>query len=106
MKYTYNTTLYFRVADEEHDIPCRIEYRVTPGAEAMREEPGYGPTVGVTQMNVKAGHGSFPELPFWMWEALIDESLEAELLENAAATDEYHRDQAADAKREEGMLER
>jgi hypothetical protein len=104
MTYTYKTTLAFRAADDEHEFLCRIKFVVYPGSPQTRDDPGSDPAANIHEASVQ--HGShWLDLPWWLFDSLIDdEGLKAELLQHAAEDDEYHRDQKADADREERAI--
>lgn len=109
---TYKTGILFTLSDsvdaKEHDVELVIKYRVSPGCEPTREQPGEGPTVSIESAILRSLHvmpTTYEDAPRWLWPYLEDdEALTAELLAHAAASDEYARDQAADARREERRL--
>jgi hypothetical protein len=112
--HTYRTGIVFTLSDSadavQYDVDLTIRFTVTPGAEATREEPGYGPSVEIRDAYVLSGIGTIKRseenAPDWLWPFLErDEDLAAELLAHAQQQDEYARDQADDARREELMME-
>lgn len=108
MSYTFHTELTFSFsddADEPHRVPLILKYTITPGAEATREEPGYGASVNVQTAYIKTQDGFPRELEGWMWLIMeADEALMDELIHHARCIDEWNAEQAADAKREEARL--
>jgi hypothetical protein len=106
MSYTMHTSFRVHVSDElgddGHEIPARIIYSVMQGYPDTLEEPGCGPTVSINSIDI--GGISAPGWLFSMVEN--DEGLANELLTHAAETDGHARDQAADARRDERMMER
>ena len=112
MSYTYKTELVFTLSDsvdaEQRHFPLVIRYTVYPGCEPTLEQPGEGPSASIQSASLG---GAFHPLgahdaPAWLWSYLEgDEALNGELLAHAAQTDEYARDQAADARRDERKLE-
>jgi hypothetical protein len=111
-EHTYKTELVFSLSDsvdaDEHHIPLELRYTVYPGCEPPLEQPGEGPSTSIQRATIG---GRFHPLgahdaPSWLWSYLEgDEALLAEMLAHAAAANEYARDQAADARREERRLE-
>lgn len=106
MAYTMHTSFVVHVnnelGDDGHEVQARINYSVSKGYPDTFEEPGWGPSVSI---NALTADGT--DAPGWLiGMAEEDDGLIAELLAHAADTDEHARDQAADARREEQMLER
>lgn len=106
--YIFRTNLVIAVAGlAEHEPALTIRYTVTPEWPPSLEDPGSPAEVTMTSISVKALSGFDCEVEGWLWAYLEqDDDLHAELLAHAAADDEYRRDQAADARREEMQLER
>jgi hypothetical protein len=106
MSYTMHTTfvvnLTFDLGGDGHDLSVRINYSVSKGYADTLEEPGCGPSVSIN--SISAGGA---DAPAWLWAmAEADESLTGELLAHAADCDERARDDAADARRDDLMMER
>jgi hypothetical protein len=114
MPYTMHTGVIFTLTDdidrEEHEAKLRLKFRVYPARAATMTEPGEAASVSIQEADIEHGTGlgrQFIPAPPWLWPALeSDQRLHAELLAHAADTDEYARDRAADARREEMMMER
>lgn len=112
--YKYQTGILFTLSDAvgaaEHDVRLTLKYTVYPGCAPTLEQPGEGPSVSIQSATVYSHIATFRreyDAPEWLWPYLeSDEALVAELLAHAANADEYARDQAADARREERTLER
>jgi hypothetical protein len=101
--YTYRTDLRFTVdGGEEQSVSLILRYYVHPGCEPTREQPGEAPYAEISaKSRIHIAGDQYP-LSDWMYDFLDpDETLRAELLSNAADADEYGRDQAADARRED-----
>jgi hypothetical protein len=114
--YTYKTGILFTLSDasaaDPHEVTLTLKYTVSRGYAATLEEPGEGPSVSLQTATITATPQANGQLrraydaPDWLWPFLEgDEALHAELLAHAADDDEYARDQAADGRREERMLE-
>lgn len=112
--YTYRTGMDLRFSDsmdaDEHSVDLTIHYTVSPGCRATFEQPGEGPTVSIQGATITSAIGTKlqreDDAPDWMWPFLEkDAALAAELLAHAEDADEYARDQAAEARREERLLE-
>lgn len=113
-RYIYRTDFMFSLSAgvnaAEHNLVLVLQYTVSPGCEATRDQPGEGSVVIVADAHIESGQGTIYRrtevVPNWLWPFIEgDEELQAEMLAHAAELDEYARDQAADAKREEQMLE-
>jgi hypothetical protein len=104
--YTLKTALLFTLSDnndsdDPHEVKLVIRFNVYRGCEPTLEQPGEGPSASIQDVTIIHEGRSYPA-PEWLWPFLeSDEGLQGELLHDAVCTDEYHRDQAADAKREE-----
>lgn len=108
--YTYRTGLAFTLSDsvdaDQHSVDLTIRFTVHPGCKATLEEPGEGPSVSIQAATIITKMGTQlqreDDAPDWMWPFLEkDEALQAELLAHAADLEEYARDYAADARRED-----
>lgn len=111
--YTFRTDFEFTLVPfgPEYQVELAIRYSVNPARELAREQPGEGASVEFSSAKIIVGHGSANrreyDAPDWLWPFIeADEELAGDMLEAAAADDEYARDQAADARREEQRLER
>ncbi len=115
--HTYRTGIVLSLSDSvdaaQHDVELIVRYTVRPGCEVTREQPGEGPSIEFSSATISQGYGLVGfgrknyDAPDWLWTFIEkDEELQAELLSHAEQMDEYARDQVADAKREEQMLER
>ena len=111
MTYTLATGILFTLSDnndsdEPYEAKLHIRFTVYRGCEPTLEQPGEGPSVSIKSA-VIVHEGRSYDAPEWLWPFLeSDEGLQGELLHHAVCMDECHRDHAADAKREEQMLER
>lgn len=113
MAHTYKTGIVFTLSDSsdalQHDVNLTLKFTVYPGCEPTREQPGEGPSVSIQSATIRClhrGDGREHDAPDWLWPFLeADEALAAEMLASAAHDDEYARDQAADARREERQME-
>src|SRR5206468_2406556 len=114
--YTYKTGILFTLSDasegDQHEVALTLKYAVSRGYAATLEEPGEGPSVSIESATITSTPQANGQLarayaaPDWLWPFLEgDEALHAELLAHAADDDEYARNQAADARRKERMLE-
>lgn len=111
--YTFRTDFDFSLVPwgPEHQVELSIRYSVQPGCEPTREQPGEGPSVEFSSARIIVGHGTVNrreyDVPDWLWPFIeADEELAGDMLQAARDADEYARDQAADARREEQKLER
>lgn len=90
---------------EEHEVDARVSYWFTPAWPASSMDPGSGATVEIDNIQIANGK-DFHGLPGWLVDAFRDdEELIADCLADKAESDEYAREQAADARREERFLE-
>lgn len=106
MRYTYKTGIVFTLSDsadaEQHEVKLELRYTVHPGCEPTLEHPGEGMSVSILDAFVDRSPA-----PGWLWPFLeSDQSLADEMIAHASDIEEYRHDQAAEAKREERMLER
>lgn len=104
MPYTMHTQFTVHVSDQlgddGHDVNATITYSVDLGYPDSFEEPGCGPTVSISAIYIDGGYA-----PAWLIAiAEQDNGLTEELLKHASDCEEYRRDQAADARREERLL--
>jgi hypothetical protein len=113
MSYSYLTTLLVSVAGgTERELTLRLRYTVTPGSEDYWDgqmwQQGWAAEVELSEALVELPKPrEWVAVPEWIFSILYgDTDLQAELLSNAADSDEYHRDQAADMRREELRSER
>lgn len=103
MPYTMHTSFVVHVCDQigddGHDIEAVIGFSVHPARAATLEEPAEDASVSIHNIYVDGSYA-----PGWLFEmAEKDDGLTAELLDHAVDTDEYDRDQAYDARREDRL---
>jgi hypothetical protein len=106
--YTIRCSLIFGLSfggpDPERD--ALVEFSATKGASATRDDPGYPPEADLRSIKVRGHHG-WEDIPAWMFVAFQDdEEFLSALLAEAAERDEDASERAAEARREEQMLER
>lgn len=90
----------------EVEVDAIITFRVTPGREATREEPGEAPEVEIIRFQLSSMGSVFADAPQWMVRRFEnDDSFNSWLLQEAAERDEYNRECAAEAKAEERRME-
>jgi hypothetical protein len=112
MAYTYKTELLFTLSDgateEPHRVKLEVKFTVNRARSATLEEPGEGASVSIHDAHIVTTTGIYRNAevaPNWLWPFLeSDEALQSEMLTAAVEDDEYARDQAADARREESRL--
>ena len=91
--------------DAEHEFSrLVVEYRYGKGYRQTMTDPGEPEHVEIGRVYVKAGDAINP-LPEWMLEPLT-EQLERLCLADWHGANEYAREQAAEMRREDLMLER
>ena len=104
---TFKTGFAMHVWDGgEYEFQAVISYRVYPGSPQTRDDPGCDATAEIETVRLVKLDGTkeYP-VPAWLQAMLEgDEALLDSLLSDAADADEYARDQAADATREEQRL--
>jgi hypothetical protein len=109
---TYRTTLYMTtIGSDEHKLELEFRYSVTPGSDdywdGQQWQPGWAAEADIRSARIKVAPTEWVAMPEWMFGLFYaDSNFQEELLVHAADQDEYARDQAADAKREEQMQER
>jgi hypothetical protein len=98
-QYRYKTLInlaFAGIGGDDHAIPFEVEYTVSKGCEATREQPGEGPSVSILKATLTDSKGTRYRAHDWLWEILeADKELEAELIAEANSSDDdarEHRD--------------
>lgn len=90
----------------EHEVEARVSYWFTRAWPQSSMDPGSDATVEIDNIQIANGR-DYHSLPGWLVDSFRDdETLIADCMADKAESDEYARDQAADARREEMMLGR
>ena len=93
--YKYKTIMHLSLSGVSTDpsVPLEIEYTVTKGYAATREEPGQGDTVGIFKITLTDSKGVRYKAHDWLWELFEgNEELGEELLAEARAADDEARE--------------
>lgn len=91
---------------DEHEVDARVSYWFTPAWPQSSMDPGSDASVEIDNIQIANGR-EYHSLPDWLVDAFRDdETLLADCLADKAESDEYAREQAADARREDLRMER
>jgi hypothetical protein len=96
--YKYKTKIGLTLLGLAFDkqVPVEIEYTVSKGCEATREQPAEGPTLELVKITLTDSKGTRYRAHDWLWELFEgDDELQGELFSEADASDDdarEHRD--------------
>lgn len=88
------------VGSAEREFEAHVSYWFTPAWPPTREDPGCEATIEIDSIQISQ-LGEYYKLPSWIVDALTDEDLIAQCFSDKAASDEYARELAYEARLEE-----